>query len=41
MPEYVLSERFENAHDEPIWTVTHVKDNIFATGSLDESVKLW
>jgi hypothetical protein len=41
MPEFSLSERLENAHEEPIWAVTHVKDNIFATGSLDESVKLW
>jgi hypothetical protein len=41
MPEFALSERVENAHDEPIWTATHVKENIFATGSLDESVKVW
>ena len=41
MPEFSLSERLENAHDEPIWAVTHVKENMFATGSLDESVKLW
>ena len=41
MPEFVLSERIENAHEEPIWAVTHVKEDIFATGSLDESVKLW
>ena len=41
MPEFSLSERLENAHDEPIWAVTRVKENMFATGSLDESVKLW
>ena len=41
MPEFSLGLRVENAHEEPIWAVTHVKDNIFATGSLDESVKLW
>jgi hypothetical protein len=41
MPEFTLGLRVEHAHEEPIWAVTHVKDNIFATGSLDESVKLW
>jgi hypothetical protein len=41
MPEFSLIERVDNAHEEPIWALAHVKENIFATGSLDESVKIW